>query len=101
MAPMNVARRGAGVAVRDGRAAAAAASGPFVFAVMLCSFQGRKQYRRSLAKRPVLIKKQKPLDCGAFTPPLSSESVTVQLLELRLFQFGLCPYSDSNSRQLS
>lgn len=36
MAPMNVARRGAGAAVRDGRAgaAAAAASGPFVFALM-------------------------------------------------------------------
>lgn len=40
MAPMNVARRGAGAAVRDGRAGAAAAataaaaSGPFVFALM-------------------------------------------------------------------
>lgn len=35
MAPMNVARRGAGVAVREGRAgAAAAASGPFMSALM-------------------------------------------------------------------
>lgn len=106
MAPMNVARRGAGVAVREGRAGAAAAtSGLFMFALMRVEYKAvllfGQEFSRSLTKLPVLIKKQNPLGCGAFTPPLSSQSVTVQLLELHLFAFGLCPYSDSNSRQLS
>lgn len=39
MAPMNVARRGAGVAVRDGRAGAAAASGPFMFVLMGAAYK--------------------------------------------------------------